>query len=230
MAQAMNQPVDLMSFYIPHIDADIAFETIANVLQNNMEIGTIDRIEAVPKINQTDGHPYHTCFVYLSKWGCGYNAQFLRNQLVEGKETKLYYMNHRYWKLFANTSPVAKLPMPENYSLELYIPSDYTEPLTIDTIANLFDSLEFGRVSGIRYKQPPMVVYDNYNCLIVDFQYWYHSENSHQFQLDLNSKYQVELEPMVSDERPDMKWVVCKASHGGSIASNKNPYIYYHQM
>jgi hypothetical protein len=216
----MKQPVDLMSFYIPHIDADITFETIVKVLEDQMELGNVDRIEAVPKVNQKDGHKYHTCFVYLRKWGNGYNAQFLRNQILEGKETKLYYMKQKFWKIFANTSVVAKLPMPHNYSLELYIPSYYTEPISFDSIKTLFDTLELGCVSGIRNTC--------IGCLVVDFQYWYHSVNANLFQADLESGSEVVLEPVFSEEYPDMYWSVKKAANINT--DSVNPYIYYNML
>lgn len=229
MMQAMTQQnkketVDLMSFYIPHVDANIAFDTVANVFQNQMEVGIVDRIEAVPKVNQTDGHAYHACFVYLREWGNGYNAQFLRNQLVEGKETRVYYMKNFYWKLFANTSVVAKLPMPVNYSLELCIPSYYTDPITLDSIKKLFDALELGCVSNVRYKQADVKGTVDVTCLVVDFQYWYHSVNAHKFQQDLDSESQVVIEPVFSETYPDMQWSVNKLS---SEMPSANPYIYY---
>lgn len=218
MTQATKQPIDIMSFYIPHVDADINLTTIASVLQNQFEIGKVDRIEAVPKVNQTDGHKYNTCFVYLRKWGSSYNAQFLRNQIVEGKETKLYYMQNYYWKIFANTSVVAKLPQPLNYSLKLTIPDYYTDLITLETIKTLFDTLELGCVSNIDRSG---------NNIQVDFQYWYHTINAHQFQLDLHKPETLVLEPVVSEEYPDMQWPVCKVE--SPIHHNENPYIYYHQ-
>jgi hypothetical protein len=221
---------DLMSFYIPHVDVDISFETVANIVQNMMEIGEVDRIEAVPKVNQTDGHHYHSCFVYLKRWFNGYNAQHLRNQIVNGKETKLFYMKHRYWKLFANTSPVASLPMPTHFTLELYIPSYYSHQVTLDQVAELFHSLELGSVSGIRYKnQYATATTSGYAPLIVDFNYWYHSENCHQFQLDLSSNSTVSMEPCV-DDYPDMQWIVSKYTDVSIVAPVENPYLYYHTV
>ena len=142
-----------MSIYVPHVDASYTFEQIAHQFENVFELGVIERIEAVPKVNQKDGHAYHSCFIYFSKWGNGYNAQYVRNQFIQGEQVRMYYLVNRYWIVCPNTSEVANLPMPEHCGLSVYMPWDFVQNECIDgdtgnyDISNLFDSVEFGAVS-----------------------------------------------------------------------------------
>ena len=47
-----------MSIYVPHVDASYTFDQIAHQFENVFELGVIERIEAVPKVNQKDGHQF----------------------------------------------------------------------------------------------------------------------------------------------------------------------------
>ena len=237
----------LMSIYVPHIDASYTFDVIAHQFEHVFEIGTVDRIEAVPKVNQKDGHAYYACFIYFSKWGNGYNAQYLRNQLMKGEQVRMYYLMDRYWMVCVNTSEVANLPMPENCALSVYMPWDFVQNECIDgdtgnyNIANLFHSMEVGAVVPGTWeydasmtdvhestKVPREIMGEKYFGdafpMHVEFAYWYHSANAHEFQKNIEDYGHVIVYPEM-EGYPDMQWLVMKSSHNDS--SGINPYIWY---
>ena len=232
-----------MSIYVPHIDASYTFEDIEYHFEHIFEIGVLDRIEAVPKVNQKDGHAYYACFIYFSKWGNGYNAQYLRNQLMQGEQVRMYYLINRYWMVCSNTSEVASLPMPQHCSLVAYVPGNFVENECVYSdsgkyeISRVFDSLECGAVTDV----VPLSWTEDEECDIHDleivynkeentlpvqiqFDYWYHSKNAHDFQKDLDDQGHVVFFPEI-EGYPNMKWIIMKSDK--TITTGINPYIWY---
>jgi hypothetical protein len=232
-----------MSIYVPHVDASYTFDQIAHQFENVFELGLIERIEAVPKVNQKDGHAYHSCFIYFSKWGNGYNAQYVRNQFIQGEQVRMYYLVNRYWMVCPNTSEVANLPMPEHCGLSVYMPWDFVQNECIDgdtgnyDISNLFDSVEFGAVSpGTWEYDASMMCGKDAREIIgeddfmdafpmhIDFDYWYHSENAHEIQQNLADEGHVIIYPEIPGY-PDMQWLIMKSTK--TSTTGINPYIWY---
>jgi hypothetical protein len=232
-----------MSIYVPHIDASYTFDVIAHQFENVFEIGTVDRIEAVPKVNQKDGHAYYACFIYFSKWGNGYNAQYVRNQLMKDEQVRMYYLMDRYWMVCANTSEVANYPMPENCALSVYMPWDFVQNECIGSnagnydITNLFSSIEVGSVSPgswdydasmMESKDAREIIgeedFGNAFPMHIEFDYWYHSANAHEFQKNIEDYGHVIIYPEI-EGYPNMQWLVMKSNQNSS--SGINPYIWY---
>jgi hypothetical protein len=234
-----------MSIYVPHIDASYTFEYVAQQFENVFEIGSVERIEAVPRVNQKDGHAYYAYFIYFSKWGNGYNAQYLRNQLMEGKQTCMYYLIDRYWKVCPNTSEVANLPMPEHATLIMYVPKVYCyeNDVMIREISQMMELFEFGEVSpysiqlleddtsgsedyaGFAEDIIGEEYVNEYRPVVVNFTYWYHSKNAHQVQYELETEGHIVICPNIP-EYPDMSWLVMKY-YDSNTKSGINPYIWY---
>ena len=242
----MSKPIVPMSIYMPHVDVSYTFEAIAHQFEMVFEIGKVERIEAVPKVNQTDGHMYHACFIYFSKWGNSYNAQYVMNNMMQGKQTNMYYLINRYWKLCPNTSEVASMPMPKHLTLVLSVPNEYysknSDNITNHDIAQVMELFEFGKVNPYAVKKltyqytwtenyPRLaedvmeeVVHD-YTMLEVNFNYWYHSKNANDVQVELEENGFIVLEPNLPDY-PDMKWMGM-IYHDSEIKTGINPYIWY---
>jgi len=177
--------IEQMSVYIPRLDAFSTPEYITHVFENVYEIGKVHRIEMVPRINNKNGQVYYACFIYFAKWFNGYNAQYLYQRLAFGQETLLYHKLDRYWILFSNTSEVRFLPLPTH--INLYI-SYYHPATTIQDVADIFESLEFGKVNlekSMRRSNPHFNIMDERSWaghINLVFDYWNHSVNAHRLQ------------------------------------------------
>ena len=108
-----------VSIFVPHIGTEFTYEQIVYQFEKVYELGKIDRIEAIPKVNQTDGHPYLACFIYFWKWGNGFNAQITYNNMKKNIPTRMYVDQSLYWNVLPNMSEVANLPLPKHMSFHL---------------------------------------------------------------------------------------------------------------
>lgn len=135
-----------MSVFIPHVDIAFSFEMIAYQFETVFEIGTVDRIEAVRKTHQTNGHAYFACYVYFSKWGNGYYAQYLRNQLMTNAQTSMYIQPNLYWKVCNNTSMVHEenIPFPQHISLLMLS----NTPNSLMNAMEAFAEMDIGHVNA----------------------------------------------------------------------------------
>jgi len=231
-----------MSVFVPHVDDRFSFEDIAYQFEQKFEIGKLDRIEAVPKINQKDGHEYLSCFLYFNSWGNGYEAQNLRLRLMENKQTRFYVSESLYWMVCPNTSDVfvEDLPLPKHMALTLFVSGSHS----LDDIVSSFDQMDLGKVSVkyTRLSQDPVMqsdftVYKSISSVnsdipwinimdtrswkvVVEFDYWYHSKSSYEFQNMLETEKYVVLFPNISS-----RWVV--TNYHKTNTDGNNPYMWY---
>jgi hypothetical protein len=231
-----------MSVFVPHIDSAFSWDDIVYHFEHTFEIGKLERIEAVPKINQKDGHPYHACFLYFSHWGNGFNAQNLRLRIMQNMQTRFYVTDRLYWVVCPNTSDVyiENLPMPKHMSLTMFVSGNND----LDTIIQTFNEMELGKVSTIHTRyldqnpiQQNLIVYNHISChgsnipwiqimnphawkIIVEFDYWYHSKSAYEFQKMLASENYVILFPNIST-----RWVVTNSLENPRT-DGINPYIW----
>jgi hypothetical protein len=206
------------------------------------EIGKLDRIEAVPKINQKDGHPYHACFLYFSHWGNGYNAQNLRLRIMQNMQTRFYVNECLYWMVCPNTSDVyvENLPAPKHMSLTMFVSGKND----MDSIIQTFNEMDLGKVSITHTRftnenpvKQNLLVYNHISCygsdvpwvqimnphawkIVVEFDYWYHSKSAYEFQKMLASEKYVILFPDIST-----RWVVTDSLENPRT-DGINPYIW----
>jgi hypothetical protein len=187
------------SFFVPHVDGSIGLDQLAVLIEQTYEMGVIDRMEYVPKTNQTDGHAYYQAFVYMQTWGNGYFAQHVRNQLMRGIQTPMYYTDfagkQRFVKCCANRSELAWLPHPEHTDLTLTVAAG-----TIDTEA-LMEAIEldyeFGKVRSVEVSAPRLSTEDGDRMVVdmtIHMEYWYHTESAYVFQEMMRRNWYVKME------------------------------------
>ena len=141
----MPNPVP-MSVFLPHVDTTMfSFEDIAHQFEQVFQIGVLDRIEAIPKVNQKDGHSYVACYLYFTEWGNTYYAQFLRMQLMYGNQTPMYVQPNLYWMVCPNTSVVYKENIPHAKHMALLVSSN--TPNCLMDIIESFELNDIGKVS-----------------------------------------------------------------------------------
>jgi hypothetical protein len=135
-----------MSVFLPHVDTTrFSFEDIAHQFENVFQIGVLDRIEAIPKVNQKDGHSYVACYLYFTTWGNTYFAQLLRMHLMYGSQTPMYVEPNLYWMVCPNTSVVYTENIPHAKHMALLVCSNTSNSL-LDIIES-FELNDLGKVS-----------------------------------------------------------------------------------
>ena len=135
-----------MSVFLPHVDSTMfSFEDVAYQFEQVFQIGVLDRIEAVPKVNQKDGHSYVACYLYFTEWGNSYYSQFLRMQLMYGNQTPMYVQPNLYWMVCPNTSVVYTEQIPHAQHIALLVSSN--TPNCLMDIIESFELNDIGKVS-----------------------------------------------------------------------------------
>jgi hypothetical protein len=238
-----------MSVFLPHVDASFSFEEIARQFEEEFEVGKVDRIEAVPKFNQKDGHAYHACFVYFSQWGNSYYAQMLRMQLMAGLQTRMYVAPSLYWMVGNNTSSVNEenIPFPKHMSLLMFS----NEPTSLADVAEVLEMTDIGKVNldASRYMDEiPLaaecaatnayleMAEDEENTavfmrvlerpaqmLVVEMEYWFHSKPAHEFQQALQTTGAMNYGGFVHETT---RWSFVTYPESPNT-SGINPYVWY---
>jgi hypothetical protein len=187
--------------YIPHVFADIPKEFVADILEKRYNLGTLKKIECIPKVNQKDGHNYYCCYVFFEFWTQDANAVKIMSRLNQGLMTKLKYDGEKYWQLLLNISEIAFWEDPKHMDLVLYLHPDFRK----ETIASVLEALDIGKVNSIEiensceidsYQSPVMWSFANpkmwnekigvkYNTVKVRFDFWYRTKTAYTFQNSL---------------------------------------------
>lgn len=202
--------MDTRSIYIPHVFDEISKETVVEVLQDRYNLGTIKKIECIPKINQTDGHKYYCCYVFLQSWSNDSNATYLLSRLEKQLVTRLKYSGEKYWQICLNTSEIAFYENPKHYDLVLYLHPDFKE----ETILAVVEGLDIGKVNSIeilqtddiqdKYQDKTMWEYANpamwrtkndvkYNIVKIRFDYWFRTKTTYYFQDSIHCKHFIDI-------------------------------------
>ena len=190
------------SFFVPHIDGSIGLDQLTALIEQTYDMGTVGRIEYVPKTNQKDGHVYYQAFVYMQTWGNGYFAQHVRNQLMRGIQTPLYYTDlngaQRFVKCCANRSELAWLPHPEHTDLTLTVA---VGTLDANQLMEMIEvDYEWGKVRSVEVSAPRLSpeTAANESVVVVDMtvhmEYWYHTESAYVFQEMMRRNWYVNIE------------------------------------
>ena len=185
-----NSVFDTRSIFIPHVFADISKETVVEILQEHYNLGTIAKIECIPKVNQTDGHDYYSCYVFFRFWKNSPDAIYILSRLEKRLITRLKYSGEKYWQICLNISEIAFV---------LYIHPDFKK----ETIENVIEGLDIGKVNSIeieecndsisKYQGKVMWEHANpvmwqkkmdikYNTVKIRFDYWYRTKTTYSFQ------------------------------------------------
>ena len=239
MTEQQSKPMPTC-IYIPYIQDTFTIPYIVSVLEEKYQIGVIEHIEGVPKVNQKDGHGYFSYFIYMREWNTeSDNAVYLLSNLSDGTQTRMYYDDVRYWVICPNTSEVTTLPLPSHMDLSLYLHTDVT-PQTIYTV---LEALELGKVYSIQYitdepDETDKNKYENqtiwrgvkkevwqenvnssYNTIHIHFEYWYHTKSAFEFQQDLTNNKFVDI-PIDNST----KWTFYSIA---PMLQGGNPFIFY---
>jgi hypothetical protein len=203
------QSVTIPSIYLPHVHATDSKEFVLEVLENKFKLGVISKIECIPKINQTDGHEYYSCFVFFESWGTGENASYVLSRLLCNEQTKIKYSGDKYWVICMNQSVVAFYKDPVHMDLITYLHTDFTTDTVLSVMNGLdlgkIDSVEFIRGSDANYFGENIIwdkanksIWDRevpyiYNSVIVRFSFWYRTQTSYAFQYELNQNGYIDI-------------------------------------
>ena len=190
------------SIYLPHVHDTDSKEFVIDVLENKFKLGVISKIECIPKINQTDGHEYYSCFIFFESWGTSENASYVLSRLLCKEQTKIKYSGDKYWVICLNQSVVAYYKEPVHMDLITYLHIDFTTETVLSVMNGLdlgkIDSIEFVRGSEANYFGENIIwdkanksIWDRkvpyvYNSVIVRFNYWYRTQTSYAFQYELD--------------------------------------------
>lgn len=197
-------PIFNPSIYLPHVHIKNSKLFVRNILENKYKLGVISKIECIPKINQSDGHEYYSCFIFFESWGTGEHASYILSRLSCNEQTRINHTGSQYWVICMNQSVVAFYDNPIHMDLISYLHTDFTT----ETILRVMEGLDLGKIEYIEFIRGCDDEYDycgeniiwskanknlwtkkvpyQYNSVIVRFSFWYRTQTAYAFQLELN--------------------------------------------
>lgn len=198
------------SIFIPHVFDYITLNDLKNMLENtNNGIGSIYKIESIPKENEKDGHHYYSAFVYFETF---YNTNLanymMQNMFCQNQQVKFYYdkenkytNENSYMILTPNTSYNSQFNV-KHMDLVFDMHKDVTE----QTLFEILEALDFGKVHHIDVfgkndidtnigvwnivnskKTETYKISLQFNKVFVRMDYWYKT------QIALNIQYEIGL-------------------------------------
>lgn len=197
------------SIYLPHVNACYSKEFVREVLENKYNLGIINKIECIPKVNQTDGHEYYSCFIFLDSWGEGEHASYILNRLRCAEQTRIKYSGEKYWVICLNESIVAFYKDPVHMDLITYLHTDFNT----DTVLSVMEGLDLGKVDNIEFIRGAddnyfgeNIVWDKankdiwkskvpyvYNHVIIRFSFWFRTQTAYAFQMELSQNGHIDI-------------------------------------
>ena len=92
-------PTNVPVLCIPRVYSNITEGRIRRIF-DELDMGTIDRIDLVSKTNEK-GEKFNRVFVHYRRWNNSENANNARERLLNGKEIKIIYDEPWFWKVSA---------------------------------------------------------------------------------------------------------------------------------
>lgn len=144
--QTINQQLENMSVYIPHVFTNFTAEYIAGVFEN-LGIGMVDHVDLVAKLDK-QGKPYNAAYVHFKYWCSGPAAEDMYYRIKdERQEARIVHDDPWYWILLENTAkkyePAARKPCINIApTLDIAPGLDIAHRLNIAPGINLDDELE----------------------------------------------------------------------------------------
>lgn len=198
------------SFFIPHVSMYISLDELVNILETTdggKGIGLVEKIESIPKQNKTDGHLYYSAFVFLKEWNDNAQSKYVRNNLYEDKQVKLYYNDYetnlkRYFLLLPNKSSTTEEKDPEHFDLML---CNVHNEISCEYIYNVLLGLDIGKVMEINWfphenqitnsnvwKYANIDIWNSHikqqdNIVCIHFDYWYKTKTACKFQEEIKN-------------------------------------------
>lgn len=236
------------SVFIPHVWDWVTKESLVYLFEFHFKIGKVERIESIPKTNQTDGHTYYSCFVFFLEWfEDSENTRILKERLHQQIPTKMNVNKPeivslkekdqgKYIVVLPNTSENSQLDPPKHMDVMLYLPYS----ITPDVIFQVMEGLDLGKINGITIQpfynpnweetsvwkganpdQWKKTVRFHYNVVFVHFEYWYRTNPAYHFQRELKEKDFVDIPTY-----EDMTWKFYESCFEPRT-NGFNPYIWY---
>uniref|UniRef100_A0A6C0AR67 Uncharacterized protein n=1 Tax=viral metagenome TaxID=1070528 RepID=A0A6C0AR67_9ZZZZ len=120
-AQILNQQLENMSIYIPHVFPNFTSEYIGGVFEK-LNIGIIDHVDLVSKVDK-QGKPYNAAYIHFKYWCSGPAAENMYYRIKDtSKEARIVHDEPWFWILLENTAkkynPAARRPRIEIADLE----------------------------------------------------------------------------------------------------------------
>jgi hypothetical protein len=120
-AEILNQQLENMSVYIPHVFPNFTSEYIAGVFEN-LRIGVVDHVDLVGKVDR-QGKPYNAAYIHFKYWCSGPAAENMYYRIKDtSKEARIVHDDPWFWILLENTAkkyePSARRPRIEIADLE----------------------------------------------------------------------------------------------------------------
>ena len=120
-AEIINQSLENMSVYIPHVFPNFTEEYIASVFEN-LNIGVVDHVDLVAKLDR-QGNPYNAAYIHFKYWCYGPAAENMYYRIKDDtKEARIVHDDPWFWILLENTAkkyePAARRPRIEIADLD----------------------------------------------------------------------------------------------------------------
>lgn len=212
ISENVTRRADKRSIFIPHVFGYITKETVVEILQKHYNLGTICKMECIPKVNQTDYHEYYSCYVFFEFWTNDANASYILSRLEKNLVSRLKYSGEKYWQICLNVSEIAFYDSPKHFDLVLYLHPDISKA----TILTVIESLDIGKVDSIEIEQSdtndPICKYQekvmwqfanptlwtkkmdfNYNTVKIRFEFWYRTKTTYAFQNSIYHKQYIDI-------------------------------------
>ncbi len=226
------------SFFIPHVFDYISLNDLVFLIENST-IGIVEKIESIPKINQTDGHNYYSCFVFMKEWMNNDFSQEIQNKLFENSQSRIYYTNiykngnPEYIVILPNKSSTTQKENPKHIDLTLFLHTD----VRLETIQSVMEGLDLGKIKYIEFiennslftttntwKHANLDIWNKhagfrYNTVNIRFEYWYKTNTAYEFQNELFTSSFVDI--------PVFDRTVWSFYELPPLFQSYNPYVWY---
>ena len=99
-----TMPANVPVMCIPRVYTNINESRIRKIF-DDLNMGTIDRIDIVSAKSGEKGEKFNRVFVHFRRWNDTENARTARERLLNGKEIKIIYDDPWFWKISAYREP-----------------------------------------------------------------------------------------------------------------------------
>lgn len=99
---ALHEP----SLIIPHVYSNISWKRIKEVIEEEAELGEVDRIDLVKSKKQNSkGQDYKKAFIHFKRWNDTEVSDKVRTKVASGGFVKIHYEEGKpwFWKVFQST-------------------------------------------------------------------------------------------------------------------------------
>lgn len=231
------------TLYMPYITSSYTLEKLVNVIENELHLGEVGRMECIPKINATNGKRYHSCFVYFNSYEESRNCDFIYETIRNvGEQARVYLPDGTYLIFSENVSDLRHTVevQPKHMDLTFTVHQD----VHLRTIHNLMSGLDLGFIHNIEdhgflpddSPNPDLRVWPHVNrahwdeftqthmrTVVVRYAYWYRTRSATSFQEIMETGGCVRVPAM----NGTVIWTLFPKS---PLMSGVNPYVWEREV